>query len=160
MHSSDFSVSTLPSGLRELYFSWSALKNMQLTRCLSDLDLIRLRENLDRITIIEIKRTLDGHVVDFEFLYVSSGSKTKFNRAPVGQSLSSLAGKGPGSQIWAAFNEVAMRGFPLYVSLPYVGPSAGYLQSKEIFLPLFGTKSDVNFVLAGVILVPKQNPPE
>lgn len=71
----------------------------------------------------------------------------------IGKRLSDLPGKGPGSEIWAAYEALATGQRPLLLRLPYKGPGAGIAETIEILLPLRhdeGTARDPQYVLSGV----------
>lgn len=105
------------------------------------------------LILIQVHRTPDGAVSDFEFRVVGEYLNERTAEPHAGRRLSSFAGKGPGSKIWRSYLTVVETAQPLRVSLDYVGPLQSLSRSDEIYLPLSdATPGRVDYVLVAVLL--------
>jgi hypothetical protein len=152
MHCASFSVPNLTSGLRCLYFHWGAARQENNLPKLIDIDLCQDQLELDRLVVTEVLRDILGRIEDFRFLFVATAKGKKIREPLCGHRLSELPGKGPDSQMWAAYKAICERNTPLRVSLPYVGDIPGIKKTEELFLPLSSDGESLDLIINGVIL--------
>lgn len=152
MHCASFSVPNLTSGLRCLYFHWGAAKQKNNLPKLMNIDLSLVQRELDRLVVTEVLRDVFGQIEDFRFLFVATAKGKKISEPVCGCRLSELPGKGPDSQMWAAYRAICERHSPLRVSLPYVGDIPGIKTTEELFLPLSSDGDRLDLIINGVIL--------
>jgi len=152
MHCANFSVPNLTSGLRCLYFHWGVAQQKSNLPKLMNIDLSLVQRELDRLVVTEVLRDVLGQIEDFRFLFVATANEKQICEPVRGYRLSRLPGKGPGSQMWAAYQAICDRGIPLRVSLPYVGDIPGIKITEELFLPLSSDGETLDLIINGVIL--------
>lgn len=152
MHKKDFTLAELPGALRRVFLMWQASDCGDGVR-LRNIDLAELTSDLDVIVLTEIHRDAATGAVDFEPVFLGKSVRDRIAQPMVGQRLSTLPGKGPGSGVWAAYEALAMGHGPLLARLPYDGPAAGISETVEVLLPLRpdeGAARAPLYVLAGV----------
>jgi len=152
MTSSNFSVATLELELKQLYFLWRAAALGAPLPQLKLIGLPALPTPPSILSIYEILRSTAGEPIDFKGLYVRSKLNKTLSKAFTGTWLSDHIGKGPGSKMWGAFVQAATHPFPLQITLPYIGPLKNYRSTSELYLPVYGERDTVEYVMVGVVL--------
>ncbi|MFW2541061.1 hypothetical protein ACN2XU_00365 [Primorskyibacter sp. 2E107] len=160
LYTSEFQLSDIPPPLRSLYFQWLSLSGPDSLPALSDIDIRMLSEETHSIVLSEIIRSPDDAVEDFEVIFVGATLRRVSRESFAGALLSTLPGKGPGSEIWALYSRMASQRAPLLAALPYLGPSKDYQSTREILMPVCGTgRPDVpQYVLTDVVLTSEPLP--
>jgi hypothetical protein len=153
MHTTEFSVSELPPGLRKLFFLWTAAKKMDGFGCMESTQLFPAALQLDRLIYTEVFTDAAGAAVDFQFVYIGAAHDKAMTSPVNGAHLTQLDGKGPGSQIWAAYVAAYQCLRPLFVSLPYIGTTESCAFTQELFVPFKDHRNGTHYIVTGVSLV-------
>lgn len=143
----------LPDRILPIYDHWTGLiRNGQLPE-IGDFSARALKQAMAHSVLTEVVHGEDGSVQDFVFRLIGSFIAERMPQVYVGEHLSSLPEKGPGSQIWSAYEATATSGLPRLVTLPYVSSIGGHSRSDEVFLPLAKTgEARVGYILVGIYL--------
>lgn len=154
MHTCNFSISRLPKGLQQLFYSWSHAQSYTALPLLTKIDVTALGSHLDRVVVTEILRGPDDAAMDFQFIYVGRGQGRSRPPSVAGKFLSTLVGKGPGSHIWNAYRFTSDVRQPVLASLPFEGTPTHFTKTLELFLPVRSHRESTTLlILAGVILL-------
>ncbi|CUH79046.1 hypothetical protein [Tropicibacter naphthalenivorans] len=154
MHTDTFHIADLPEAHRHLLYRWMASSGARGLPLLDDFQHGATLDSSKNFVFTEIHDGPGG--LDFELMYIGPNVRAFTSPKLEGKRLSNMPGKGPGSQLWAAYEALFRKACPLYVSLPYVGPLPGYVSTQELFLPLGdGKSSHPRYALALVALDPK-----
>ncbi len=144
----------LPDKLRQAFEYWKRLKAARALPLRSAFDPLDVPPLLPHLLMVEVLRSgqdpdLPGSnaVTDFKFRLVGTYIDDRVKESYTGKKLSEIEGKGPGSDVWAAYSEVEATRKPKVLSLNYIGPMDGIQNSWEIFLPFSRTGERVDFIL-------------
>ncbi|WP_136440124.1 hypothetical protein [Pacificoceanicola onchidii] len=160
----EFGLTDIPAPLRHLYFQWTALKQPGRIPELSQIKFDVLLEEDHALVVAEVVRDEDGNAIDFVVIFVGAAVSRASQSNIVGQRLSEVPGKGPGSNIWDLYQVMASQRDPVLAALDYVGPNPEFHSTRQILCPLRGEDGTqtVQFILADVMLSeePVPNRPE
>ncbi len=108
-----------------------------------DIKATDLRNRMAHIAILDV----ETDPVDFRYRLIGTRLCEFLYRDYTGNSLSELEGKGPGSEIWAIYDQIVAKGDPLYCEVPYVGPKADFKQASSLFLPLASDHNTIDKIM-------------
>lgn len=156
MHSADFRHQALPAYQRTMFYRWKSAATGDGLPALKDIDLLQKVEGEGALLVIEIHRDADGTPLDFAPIYVCPTLDAATRARVLAQPISRMPGKGPGSEVWSAYMQLAIGGVPLLAQLPYSGHRPDVSHVFELILPLQAQGSvSVDFALTAMTFVPK-----
>lgn len=92
----------------------------------------RYAKHMSSVVIFSIQT----NPLDFRYDLFGTTVRYHSNADFTGKLISSLPGKGSGSQIWNMLDQTRTQKIPFYREVPYVGPHADIKRSTVLFLPM------------------------
>ena len=157
-----YDPASLPDKLAQVLQHWTKLKGERAIPLRSMFDPVDVPSLLPNLLMVEVDRGTgnsnvrdsdvgDLGVKDFRFRLVGTYIDDRVKESYTGKNLSEIEGKGPGSALWRAYDEVARDRKPKVLSLDYIGPADGIKKSREIFLPFSDKGERVDYILVLIV---------
>jgi hypothetical protein len=124
---------------------------------LDDIDLHKVLGLFEGAILAEVFLSDDGRLADVGVVFVSATLRPMVTADITGRTFRELPGKGPGSQIWQAFEACVRERRPVLARLPYVGPDPEVQCVEDLLMPLADATGSLRYILSGVEM--RREPP-
>lgn len=113
----------------------------------ADIDPTELRSLLPNVLLLQVLRD----PLDFLYRVIGTEIDRHSQASYTGLTVRQIPHRAPPSRVWENLEQLVRTGVPSCLQVPYIGPHSGFLQTRQILLPLGDDGAEVDHILGAIV---------